>query len=190
MSKKVVINQIVERGFVPSAQEYDFLSHLIAQCEHAAKEQGNREIRVMSRTILGRLSQVVQAPGGLRPDQIDAYRERMRKALEQRDSAKLADGVVALIAATLRTDPDPAEKVATYLVQLVADLMMAHRASDFAVLERLSAELDTAKSEWDASGWPTTQDVIQWISEIIEIGKDNLAAGREPWPSEESEEPG
>lgn len=188
MSKTVpVVNEIVERGFVPSPEEYQLLSTMLTQFEQVAKQEGNRELRMMIRSILGRFSQVVQAPGGLRPDQIDRYRERAREGLEQRDSAKLADGVQHLIAATLRTDPDPAEKIAIYLLQLVGDLMMAHRASDYAVLERLSGELDSARSAWDESGWPTTQDVITWMCEIIDIGKDNLAGGRDPWPTENEE---
>lgn len=185
MSKTPVVNEIVERGFVPSPEEYQLLSNMLAQFEQAAKQEGNRDLRLMIRAVLGRLSQVVQAPGGLRPEQIENYRARAREGLEQRDSNKLVGGIQDLIAATLRTDPDPAEKIAVYLLQLVGDLMMAHRSSDYAVLERLSGELDASRSEWDASGWPTTQDVIQWLVEIIEIGKDNLAGGRDPWPSEE-----
>lgn len=190
MSKQPVINDIVERGFVPNPQEYQLLSNMLTQFEQVAKQEGNRDLRLMIRSVLGRLSQVVQAPDGLRPEQVANYQARAREGLEQRNSDKLVDGIRDLISATLRTDPDPAHKVATYLLQLVADLMIAHRSSDYSVLERLAGELDASRAEWDASGWPTTQDVVQWITEIIEIGKDNLAAGRDPWPDEEVEEPG
>jgi hypothetical protein len=175
------VNEIVERGFVPSVEEYDLIAHVLVNAANAAKEQGHAEIRVRLRAILGRLSQVVQAPQGLRPDQIDRYRARAREGLEQRDSAKLAGGIQDLIAATLRTDPDPAEKIAGYLLQLVGDLLSAHRASDFSVLERLEQEIAAARTDWDRDGWPTIGAVFQWLAEVIEIGQSDLAAGREPW---------
>lgn len=182
-----VINEIVERGFVPSPEEYEFISAAIMISAEAAAKSGQPHVRTRLRGILGRLSHVVQAPGGLKPEQIQRFRTRAEAGLRERDSAKLAGGVQDLIAATLRTDPDPADKVAFYLLQLVAELMAEHRNMGVALLQRLDGELAGAQTAWNETGWPPTREAVGWIRAAIEVGIENLQADRDPWPSDEDD---
>lgn len=179
-----VVNTILERGFVPSTEEYDLLAGAVMVAANAAKQSGADAIYQRLRQILGRLSQTVQAPGGLKPEQIARYRKRAADGLRERDSGKLAGGVQDLIAATCRTDPDPGEKVALYLLQLVADLLREHGNMGIEILGRLDGELGAAGDEWNAGRWPPAPEVLGWIREIIEVGIENLRADRDPWPTD------
>ena len=181
---QAVVNPIVERGFVMAPDEWDLLSNAIAVAAHAARESGGEAAYKRLRQLLGRMSHSVQAPQGLQQEQIDRYRKRAAEGLRERDSGKLAGGVQDLIAATCRTDPDPGDKVAVYLLQLVADLIREHGHMGIELLARLDTELEAAKSEWQGTHWPAASDVLAWIQEIVEIGISNLKAGRDPWPDE------
>ena len=182
-----VVNEIVERGFVPSADEYQLLSGAVMLAAKAAKESGAPAIYQGLQQILGRIAQTVQAPGGLRPDQIARYRKRAADGLKERNATKIADGVRDLIAATCRTDPDPADKVAVYLLQLVADLMREHGNIGVGVLTRLDVELADAHEAWNASKWPAASDLLAWLRQTLAIGIENLQADRDPWPTDGDE---
>ena len=182
-----IVNPIVERGFVPSDEEYDLLSNAVMVAAHAAAESGHPAVYQRLRMILVRIAHSVQAPAGLKPEQIERFRKRAADGLRERDSAKLAGGVQDLIAATCRTDPDPGDKVAFYLLQLVADLMREHGNMGIELLGRLDGELATAQTAWNESKWPTAPDVLSWIRETLQIGIENLQADRDPWPVEEED---
>lgn len=176
-------NPIAEQGLLLNPREYDVLSKVVA----AFAEQSKTSDPAISRTlirVLGRMGQAQQAPAGLRDDQLKHYESVIHDAFARHDERALTCGVENLIAATVRTDADPAQKVARYLLELVALLLTAQAKHGSATLRRMQAMLDEAIAAWGADGWPDAKGVAAWIRDLLTVGADNLDEGEDPWPVE------
>ena len=95
---------------------------------------------------------------------------------------ELVQAVGMLIAASVRLDPDPADKIGLMLSQLVRNA--SHEGSRIVAvvfLRELCGILDDAKTGWAAEGWPTPEETMQWIVDVVRTGVDNIEAGADPW---------
>ncbi len=175
-------NPIAEQGLLLSPREYDVLSKVVAAFAEQSKTAEPTVSRLLIR-VLGRMGQAQQAPAGLRDDQLQHYQAQIHDAFAKQDERALAQSVENLVAATVRTDADPAQKVARYLLELVAQLLVAQARHGAATLRRLSAMLDDATQAWGGEGWPDAKGVAAWIRDVVAIGADNLEDGEDPWPT-------
>ncbi len=176
-------NPIADHGLLLTPREYDVLSKVVA----AFAEQSKKTEPAISKLlihVLGRMAQAQQAPNGLRTDQLKHYEASIHEAFQKHDDRALSIAVQNLIAATVRTDADPAQKVASYLLELVALLLTAQAKHGAITLQKLVTMLDDAIHAWEGDGWPDAKGVAAWIRDVVAVGIENLEAGDDPWPPE------
>lgn len=176
-------NPISDQGLLLTPREYDVVSKVIAAFAEQSKTSEPAISKLLIR-VLGRMGQAQQAPNGLRDDQLKHYESVIHEAFASHDERALTIAVQNLIAATVRTDADPAQKVAQYLLQLIAVLLTAQAKHGAATLRRLLTLLDDAMHAWEGDGWPDAKGVAAWIRDVVAVGADNLGDGDDPWPQE------
>ena len=178
----------VGRGLILTAHEYELATQALTMLGEIAEKQNEHRAKQQCHQLIHRMTQVVHAGEGLTPEAAQRYGTRIAKAMESAaadlpgSDNELVQAVGMLIAASVRLDADPADKIGLMLSQLVRNA--SHEGSRVVAvvfLRELCGILDDAKAGWTSEGWPTPEETMQWIAAVVRTGVDNIAAGLDPW---------
>lgn len=175
MTEEIKRNPYIDRGLVLNQTEYDLISHALTTLATLAEQ--NNEVQFQNRCVrlIVRIKQIPIAGDGLNKDIAERYGRRIAEAMESGNAALVGRGVADLLAASLRLDADPADKIGVML----SDMVRASSAETGKVLilqwfTDLQGVLAAAIEGWDESGWPTPKETLEWTVELIKAGAENV----------------
>lgn len=182
-------NPYVGRGLLLQPHEYDLVSMGLTMLAEQALEKGQRDVRNQVVKFMVRLKQIQHAGEGMTPETAERFGKRIAKAMESGNPDAISRGVADLLAASLRLDADPAEKIGEMLAELVrSSVAYTARMRCTEWFNQIVLTIDEAVADWDNEGWPKSQDVASWIADVVRRGSENLHAGHEPF-AEAPEDP-
>ena len=183
-------NPYVGRGLILTHHEFELVSAGLTMFAEKASEQGQRDVRNDIVKFMVRLKQIEHAGEGMTPETSERFGRRIAKAMETANADALSRGVADLMAAMIRLDPDPAEKIGIMLSEMVRNgVGETARARCVEWFNQLILTIEGASAAWDTEGWPTPQQSLEWVTSVVRGGTENLEAGHEPWFDDEDGEP-
>lgn len=175
-------NPYIDRGVVMSEEEHQLVSVGLTALAESASQKGDPSLHNKCVKLIVRLKQCVHAGEGLTPEVAERYGRRIARAIELGNGAAVERGVADLMAASLRLDPDPAEKVGVMLSQLArTSAAETAKANCIAWLKRLVEILGETNNEFARDGFPSGKVVLEWVIEVVGAGLDDVRAGHAPW---------
>ena len=185
-------NPYVQTGVFLTEPEFNILMTAVALFTEHAIKQGNVEVVRPARGLIVRLNHVIHAGQGLSPEQTQTYGQEIAKAMAYAASGAddgddvLTQTIGAYLAASIRTEADPAERVGQVCAQMVrhgANEIGKHIGIGF--MNKLAQILGEAAMAWEKDGWTVTgKEQVQWVLDLLGFGAENIAAGQLPWPDE------
>jgi hypothetical protein len=193
MTEQVKKNPYAETGAFLTEAEFNILVTAVAMFTEHAIKQGNTEAVRPARSLIVRLNHVIHAGEGLSAEQTQGYGAEIAKAMAYAASGAddgddvLTKTIGAYLAACIRTEADPAERVGLVCAQMVrhgANEIGKHIGLGF--MNKLAEILTEAGVAWERDGWTkaTAKEQLQWIMDLLGFGAENIAAGQLPWPDD------
>lgn len=181
-------NPYIERGLVLSPDEYNLASGALTLLADHADANSHPEVRGHCVKLIVRMKHIVHAGEGMTPEVTERYGRRIAKAVELGKPEAIERGVADLLAASLRLDADPAEKIGLMLAQLCGQSVQSlSRQITQTTLTELDRILADAGTDWERDGWPTPAEILAWLRELVSLGAQNVAEGHDPWVGDDSE---
>jgi len=186
-------NPYVGRGLILSEIEYELCTQALTVLGELSEKQGEPRIKVRCHQLMHQMTGVVHAGEGLSPEQAQRYGQRILNAMQAAATGRvgaeeeLIQAVGMLIAASVRIEADPADKIGLMLSQFVRSAAeQGSRVIAVAFMREMAAILGDAETEWKAADWPVTPaEVHEWIASVLATGIENIEAGREPWAQDD-----
>jgi len=189
-------NPYVGRGLILTTNEYELASQALTMLGEIAEKENEHLVKRRCHQLIHRMTQVMHAGEGMTPESAQRYGARIANAMQAaavghpEADTELVQAVGMLIAASVRLDADPADKIGLMLSQLVRTA--SHEGSRVVAvmfLRDLTGILEDAHAGWTADGWPAPVETLQWVSEVVKTGVDNIEAGLDPWSQGDDEAP-
>ncbi len=197
MTEEAKKNPYAETGAFLTEAEFNIIVAAMAMYTEHAIKQGQPDVVRLGRGLVVRLNHVIHAGTGLSPEQTRGYGNEIAKAMAYAASGApdgddvLTQTIGAYLAASIRTEADPAAKIGVVCAQMVrhgANEIGKHIGLGF--MNKLAEILNDAALAWDKDGWTVTgKEQLQWVLDLLGFGAENVAEGRLPWPDEPPAEP-
>lgn len=180
-------NPYVGRGIIFTPEEYGMFENVLVQVVQNAEKFNRPEMKKLALDLMPRLQQAVHAGEGLSERAKKKYDGMLVDAFSQGNFEKFTEVLDAFIQSAARLEADPAKACASILVSALAQLVQAQGVQTTAdvLLAPVIAKLDTTAKEV-AEGWsPTAADLLKYLRDWVDYGRQNAIEGLPPWPSED-----
>lgn len=180
-------------GMKISQAEFDLVSDILMGMAAQAASANRRDIEQILQRFVVRMRHHVFAGTGIDQATFDRHTSDAGAALAKADYEGARASIVALLAAAMRMDPDPAGYVALELAPV-----LVHMTVQSAILQqrRLEAEsllafarsLASERAMFEADKWKdkngkpiSAADVFDYVKQLLEFSATELKAGRDPY---------
>jgi hypothetical protein len=182
-SEQPAANPYVERGLILSPSEYDLITGALTELAEKADRENAPQIRPACIKLIVRMKQIVHAGEGMTPEVAERYGRRIVKSMEDGDPVAISRNVGDMLAASLRLEADPADKIGEMLANLASTTAAEMgRAAVTISLQQLGQVLAESKDAWAKAGWTVTaEEVVTWATDLVSLGAQNVADGFPPW---------
>ena len=175
-------NPYVNRGIVLTPEDFNLASTGLTVMAAQADKENHPEISARCVKLIVRLQGCQFAGAGMTPEAAERYHRRIYNAMQTGNPEAISRGLTDLIAAMIRIDADPAEKIGEMLSELTrVSIAATTQAKVVEWLDELSKTLADASAEWASGEWPSAADVMQWVTDTVSAGVVNVRNGHAPW---------
>jgi hypothetical protein len=171
-----------------NVDDHNFLQEMLTIVMREARNRGDEAAFSRAASLSSRIEQHMMAGEGMTPELRERYQRRITVAQQNEDSQGAARALRDFIATLIRVEPDPAKAVANVCMTAMMRANMGQAAGIFIPL--MQKKLVGLQTDYEREGYPSSEDVLNYLHEWLKYGQANLMNGEEPWPQDEHFEEG
>lgn len=177
-----------------SREQYEFLSEALLAMAGQAKQHGAEQAAAVIERFVIKLRDTIHDGEGVPTEKRQRFKDAIQRALASGDVQAAHKAIWALLDATIRMDPDPAQTIASEISPMMltvaaAGAAMEHVSIATQVLRAFEMRLEAEEAAFERSGWPDSAAVMEYVRNLATFCAEEIEHGIDPFSESDADEP-